>query len=127
MKKWLVILFCTLVYSSCKESLVPPDRLLPPEQMQKVLWDVLEMQALAEALTEKDTANLEEIRARALTQKVFRMHRIDSTLFNESYQWYLQHPPAMSSLLDSLFIHQQKARTEALELGKPILKETDYE
>lgn len=122
MKGSLVIIFCALVICSCKESPVPPERLLQPEQMQEVLWDMIRMQALAAELTEKDTANLEEARTRALTQKVFSLHHIDSTLFHQSYQWYLQHPSAMTRMLDSLYLHRQQARTEELEFERPILE-----
>lgn len=97
--------FCSilsvLILSSCKKS-GRPDDVLQPNRMQAVLWDVLQANAYVTEFIRKDSAlNIEQEQVK-LQQRVFSKHKVSRTEFDKSYNWYVQHPVQMQSMLDTM-------------------------
>ena len=108
-------------FASCLEKNKVPLEIIHPEEMQKILWDIIRAQALATEIARKDSNVNEIAETKVLTQKVFEIHKISSTTFNQSYSWYTSHPDVMRTLFDSLNAQtQRESRLEMKEGHSPL-------
>jgi Domain of unknown function (DUF4296) len=108
-------------FASCLEKNKVPPGIIYPDEMQKILWDVIRAQALATEIARKDSNVNEIAETNVLTQKVFEIHKISSTTFNRSYSWYTSHPDVMRTLFDSLNAQtQRQSRVEMKESHSPL-------
>lgn len=94
---------------SCSSRNKAPSSIIQPEQMKSVLWDVMRAQNLAISVSRSDTTTNTIAETKALTQKVFEIHKISAEDFNKSYNWYLRHPELMKVMFDSLYDQKQRA------------------
>jgi hypothetical protein len=115
MKKFFYLIFLTMCFS-CGKSKSPPSTVIQPKEMQSILWDVMRAETLASEIGHKDSSLDVAIETKALSQKVFVIHKTDSATFNKSYNWYLKHPDVLKIIFDSLYI--QKERENNLESRK---------
>ncbi len=115
MKKFFYLIFLTMFFS-CGKSKIPPSTVIQPKEMQSILWDVMRAETLASEIGHKDSSVDVAIETKALSQKVFVIHKTDSASFNKSYNWYLKHPDVLKIIFDSLYI--QKERENNLESRK---------
>ena len=76
--------------------------------MKSILWDVMRAQTLAQETSLKDTLIDVAIETKLLSQKIFKIHKTDSTHFMESYNWYVKHPDALKLIFDSLYAQKQR-------------------
>jgi hypothetical protein len=109
----------SLITISCVDRNKIPPGIIQPIQMQKILWDVLQAQALSAEISKKDSAVNEVAETKLLTQKVFEIYRIKSDDFQRSYNWYTSHPDIMLEVIDSL--NNKEQRENLLKLKKRIL------
>ncbi|MGH2649349.1 MAG: DUF4296 domain-containing protein [Ginsengibacter sp.] len=100
------IVFCTLF--SCSEKNKIPVGIIQQKEMGNILWDVVRAQALAEEITKRDSTIDKPAETKMLTQKVFEIHKIKSSDFDQSYAWYTNHPELMQSIFDSLNVQKRK-------------------
>lgn len=128
--KNIFFLLVTVFFISCAGKNKVPPEIIPPSKMQKVLWDVMRAQALSAETARKDSAINEVAETKVLTQKVFEIYKITSQGFNQSYNWYTNHPDVMRIVFDSL--NAQKQRESQLEqkakyrpINTPPLKKLD--
>ncbi|MEO7961792.1 MAG: DUF4296 domain-containing protein [Ginsengibacter sp.] len=104
-----------LIMVSCKDKYEVPGKIIPPEKMTGIMWDVIRAQELAKDIKRKDSLiNLPE-RTHLLTAQVFKIYNINSTTFKESYDWYLDHPNIMQNVIDSLYTQKQREINEKRE------------
>lgn len=71
------------------------------------MWDVMRAQALAVEISRKDSLN-DTAETKALMQKVYEIHHINSADFTKSYNWYIKHPDYLRLVFDSLYTEKQK-------------------
>jgi len=109
------IFFLTVLsfFISCSGKNKVPPEIIPPNKMQKVLWDVIRAQALSSETARKDSTVNEIAETKVLTQKVFEIYKITSKAFDQSYNWYTNHPDVMRIVFDSL--NAQKQRESQLQ------------
>lgn len=107
-----------LVFVSCGSDTKVPSDILQPAEMSNVLWDIMRSQTLGYEIARKDSSVREATEVKALSQKVFKIYKIDSTYFNKSYNWYIQHPSILKIIFDSMFV--QKERENNLKIEKKI-------
>ena len=98
-----------------------PIGVLPPQQMQEVLWDMLRADALTPELMRIDSNTKASQMNIDLYSKVFRVHNISKTIFQDSYKYYQNHPDLMRTLLDSMNAVQQRKMLKRFSQPKPIL------
>ena len=108
-----------LIVFSCVDRNKIPSGIIEPVQMKKILWDVLQAQALSKEISKKDSTVNEVAETKLLTQKVFEIHRIKSDDFERSYSWYTSHPDIMLEVIDSL--NNEEQRENLLKFKKRIL------
>jgi hypothetical protein len=107
-----------LVFVSCGSDTKVPSDILQPAEMSNILWDIMRSQALGYEIARKDSSVREAIEVKALSQKVFKIYKIDSAYFNKSYNWYIQHPTILKVIFDSMYV--QKERENNLKLEKKM-------
>lgn len=120
MKNIFFLIAVSLLVSCLGKNKVPSE-ILQPNEMQKVLWDVIRAQALSTEIARKDSSVNEISETKTLTQKVFEIHKIKSSVFNQSYIWYTNHPDIMRIVFDSLNAqNQRESQLEVKEKYRPV-------
>lgn len=109
---------------SCSSRNKAPSSIIQPEQMKSVLWDVMRAQNLAISVSRSDTTTNTIAETKALTQKVFEIHKISAEDFNKSYNWYLRHPELMKVMFDSLY--DQKQRANKIQSDQQTLHDSSH-
>ena len=117
--RYFLFLMLSLISFSCADRNRIPSGMIQPAQMQKILWDVLQAQALSGELCKKDSSVNEVAEIKLLTERVFELYRIRSIDFQRSYAWYTGHPDIMLEVIDSL--NNQEQRENLIKLNKRIL------
>jgi hypothetical protein len=115
MKPFICFIFSAIIIS-CNSGNKTPSNIIQPEEMQSILWDVMRAQTLANEIAVKDSSVNAAVETKYLSQKIFQIHKIDSSDFNKSYNWYVKHPDALKLIFDSLYA--QKERENSLRLKK---------
>jgi len=116
---WIVIiLLATGIGCSDKKSV--PSGILEREEMQNVLWDMIQADQYTTYLA-KDSAHinlkLEDLR---LYDQVFQLHHVSREKFSESYKYYMAHPELTQTLLDSLQAMGNRLRSDTY--SRPMVK-----
>ena len=114
-------IFCIVFIFSCSSKDKAPSDIIQPEAMKNVLWDVMSAQFMAQEIARKDSLVNTVSQTKALTQKVFEIHKITAADFNKSYDWYIKHPETMKRIFDSLYTQKQRDHSLELELEQKHL------
>ena len=85
----LVILFCFLLFIiACTSKNKVPGDILPKQQMEDVLWDLLRGGEFLEIYKlPKDSSDDKRAIAQEYYDEIFRLHKTDRTSLNKSYKW----------------------------------------
>jgi hypothetical protein len=103
MRQLAIFLGFLLFIVACSSKNKVPKGILPKQQMEDVLWDVLRGGEFLEIYKlPKDTSLDKKAIAQGWYDEIFRLHKIDRTSFQKSYTWYQRHPAMMKELLDSI-------------------------
>lgn len=121
MARIFCFIFCTVFIFSCSSEDKAPSGIIQPEAMKNVLWDVMSAQFMAQEISRKDSPVNTMAQTKALTQKVFEIHKITAADFNKSYDWYIKHPETMKRIFDSLYTQKQRDHSLELELNRKHL------
>ena len=120
MKNIFLLIVLGFFISCSGKNKVPPE-IIQPNKMKKLLWDVIQAQALATETARKDSTVNEVAENKILTQKIFDIYKIRSKDFDQSYSWYTSHPDVMRIIVDSLNAEKQReSQLEQQEKYKPI-------
>jgi hypothetical protein len=103
MKWWIGSFTCISLACSGKNNL--PSGVLGHEEMQDVVWDMIQADQYYREYTEKDslTKNVKQERYK-LYEEVFKIHKISRATFDKSFAFYTTHPQLMRDVFDSLSI-----------------------
>lgn len=116
----LLIIFLVVIFIACSSSPVPRG-ILPPEKMQKVVYDLIRVDEFMNNFVSKDTTvNLKKKRS-ILYEQVFKVDDTDRKQFYASYKYYQQHPDIQKWLFDSLYegLNRKKIEVDTSHQGKP--------
>ncbi|MBS1566717.1 MAG: DUF4296 domain-containing protein [Bacteroidetes bacterium] len=104
--KFLPVLACLLFLLSCGERV--PDGVIPPEQMQTVLLQLMQTDEYVSDLFARDSTyardtskNINTERIRRYRQ-VFQLNHTDLETFRKSYDYYMANSPKIKEMFDSL-------------------------
>jgi hypothetical protein len=122
MKNFIFLLVGFILFSCSGKNKVPVE-IIQQKKMQNVLWDVIRAQALSGELARKDSTINEQAETKILTQKVFEIHHITSSAFDQSYSWYTSHPEMMRLIFDSMNIQIQRQNELRMKGGYKKFKE----
>lgn len=98
MRKLSVIFFFLW---SCSTEKVPKD-ILPPEEMQAILYDVIRADELVDFSAFQDSTYRKFSKRAALYDSVLTLHKISKENFQKSFQYYQGRPDLLRTMLDSL-------------------------
>jgi hypothetical protein len=108
----MACLFAVLLMPGCADKDALPSGVLSREDMQKVLWDMIQADQYSGYLA-RDSAHinvkLEDLR---LYDQVFQLHHISREKFTRSYKYYMTRPDLTQVLLDSMVAMGNRERTE---------------
>jgi hypothetical protein len=124
MKCCAVLISLMLALYSCKSKNDLPGDVMPPEKMQRVLWDVLRTDAYAFNYIKNDSTKKTEAEVAKIETQVFSVHKISKEQFFKSYDFYKTHPDLMQVMLDSLVNKYTREKQEALKPAHPFAKDT---
>lgn len=108
MKQLIIFLFCWVTLFSCSSKDSMPNAIIQPDKMVDVLWDVMRVQFLSEEIAVSDSSVNKEEELKALTNKVFKIHKTTSVKFDKSYDWYVRHPELLKRIFDSIQVQKQR-------------------
>ncbi|MFT6828923.1 MAG: hypothetical protein ACJAZV_002217 [Roseivirga sp.] len=109
MKKVFLLAVSFFVFS-CGEKEEIPEWLLSETQMVELLVDFRVAEGKVENLNIKNDSSA--LLFKILERKLFEEHQIDTTIYKNSYQYYILHPEKavgiFDAVLDSLNLMQQR-------------------
>jgi len=116
-----VNLFLTLVFVACASSPVPKG-VLPPDQMQKIVYDLIRTDEFINNFVIKDTAVDIKKKRSTLYAQVFKVNNTNRKEFYSSYKYYQQHPDIQKGLFDSLYnrLSRQKDEPDTTKTVRPV-------
>lgn len=102
----IVILIGAFLFFSCSRS-VPKD-VLPPPEMQAVLWDMMRADEMANFYADKDSSYNNVGRYIDNYQTILSLHRVSKEDFKKSFDYYLEHPEKLKPILDSVYSQAER-------------------
>lgn len=115
MIKLFIFFIFSAIIISCNSGNKTPSNIIQPKEMQSILWDVMRAQTLANQIAIKDSSVNAAVETKSLSQKIFQIHKTDSSHFNKSYNWYVKHPDALKLIFDSLYAQKERENTLRLK------------
>jgi len=121
MKDWMKCLVLLFLFS-CKGNGLPGG-VLPKDQMEAVIWDMVAADQYCRDFLTKDSLkfNIREERLK-LYERVFQMHNTNRETFDKSYTYYSNHPKLMQEVFDSLSVQGTR---KLQDLYKPAIQPVD--
>lgn len=120
--KAIALFSLAIMLFSCSEKDKIPPEVISSEKMSAIMWDMIRAQVLATEIARKDSSVTMEERRKALTEKVFEFHHIASAAFDESYNWYTDHPNIFKVIFDSLYTRKQRQSEQLMRDGRKSLR-----
>lgn len=114
--EWIVVFFIfSILLFSCYNRERVPSKIIQPNEMGNIMWDMMRAQSLASEIVLKDSTVDLANKTKRLSQKVFEIHKTDSAQFNKSYNWYIKHPDVLKRIFDSVFAQKQREDNQELK------------
>lgn len=118
---YLPSLFIFFLFS-CGQQKPGKNGILSVNAMKLVMWDMVQTDEFANIYVRKDsTLNIKK-ETDTLYQKVFTLHKIDSTRFFKSFDFYKKHPSNYKILMDSLYAYANRERENRFYINKGVQK-----
>ena len=103
----IVLVLCI----ACSGKRMPND-VLAKDEMQKVVWDMIQADQYYREFVEKDSLTRDVKKERyALYEEVFKLHKISRATFDKSYDYYSTHPQLMKEVFDSMSVQGNRNLT----------------
>ncbi|WP_162915709.1 DUF4296 domain-containing protein [Paraflavitalea soli] len=111
-----VLLGCllVLVLIGCTNKDKIPGDVLPREEMEKVMWDMVQADRFSSQFLERDSIARKDIKTENLKlyEKVFQVHKITKEEFVHSFQFYLSRPDINKVLFDTMAARANRRRAD---------------
>jgi len=106
-------LLAMVIAAGCTDKDRTPSGIIPRENMEKILWDMVQADQYATAYLLKDSARIDvKMETLKLYEQVFRLHNVSRDQFRKSFQYYLGRPDLTRPLFDSLLTRGNQLRQE---------------
>lgn len=110
-----ILLFTCLVFCACNRTPEIPKNVLPPQKMEKVMWDMLRADALLTNPSAADTVGNAYEKRIALYKQVMQLHGTTREELDRSLDFYEKRPDLLKAIFDSL-----QNKTEVLPQQRQI-------
>jgi hypothetical protein len=105
------LLFIIFVMACVNRNSVPKN-IIPKNEMQKVLWDMIQADQFSKLFLSKDSSKNIKLENMKLYDEVFQLHHITREEFQKSYQFYISRPDIFKMVLDSLSAQANRRQRE---------------
>ena len=110
MRRLLPVFLLLLVLVSCTGRKSVPKGVLPPDQMEKVLYDVILAEGYAESYLYADSSMSKEEWMNKEMDKVLAIHKVSQETFMKSYDFYKKRPDMFKVIADTMNAKSQRNR-----------------
>jgi hypothetical protein len=112
MRKWILLAMISMEIACSGNNRIPSD-VIGKDEMQKVLWDMIQASQFSKQFLVKDTTrqNL-HLATMRLYNEVLAIHHISEDEFKKSYQFYFGHPNILKVMFDSLSVQGNRKMRE---------------
>gem|GEM_PF-770650 len=111
-----VLLGCLLISLAiaCTNKDKIPSDVLPREEMEKVMWDMIQADRFSSQFLERDSIARKNIKTENLIlyEKVFQVHKITREEFIHSFKFYLSRPDINKVLFDTMAARANRRRAD---------------
>lgn len=97
MRRFFVLMLICIVVYACKPGI--PKTVIPPAEMEKVLFDIHVVDGYINTIGKQDSAKLV---ASAYYKGVYQKFGIDSARYQQSMDYYYQHPDLMDKIYENV-------------------------
>jgi hypothetical protein len=108
----LLIFSVLFLFYACSSSPVPRG-ILPPERMQKVVYDLIRVDEFINNFVVKDSTVDVKKKRSSLYEQAFKVNNTNKKEFYSSYKYYQQHPDIQRGLFDSLYESLNRKKGDA--------------
>lgn len=103
MRTGLILLLLLFFIAGCKSKNKIPGDVLPPKEMQGILWDLMRAdQFLADYILNQDSSKKKAIESQKYYEQIFDLHKVSKEKFQHSFTFYKSHPVLLKSIMDSI-------------------------
>ncbi|MEJ7737369.1 MAG: DUF4296 domain-containing protein [Chitinophagaceae bacterium] len=96
------IFIIALFAMACTGKRIDNSKIIPRQEMIKILWDIMLVDEFAVDFIHRDTAKDVEKERKILYLQVFDLHNVSREQFSSSFKFYSAHPQDMKMIFDSL-------------------------
>ena len=113
-KHMFVASLLILVFVACTNKDKIPGDVLPREEMEKVMWDMVQADRFSSQFLERDSVARKNIKTENLIlyEKVFKVHKITREEFVHSFKFYLSRPDINKVLFDTMAARANRRRAD---------------
>jgi hypothetical protein len=116
-----LIFFCSLTGCSNKDKI--PSSIISKNEMQNILWDMIQADQYAKQFIVKDSAKRNvSAETMKLYDEIFQIHHITQQEFQKSYQFYMGRPDLLKIIFDSLALQGNRHMQEIYKPVSPPVK-----
>jgi Domain of unknown function (DUF4296) len=116
MKTGLLIIFCSLIITGCKNKSSIPAAIIPQKKMQAIVWDMMRADLfLSDFALRKDSTLDKRKESIKLYQQVFDIHHTSKEQFQQSFAFYKSHLSLFKAMMDSLSQPTTEAPTQIVK------------
>jgi hypothetical protein len=103
-----------LGFTSCSDKKKVPSDVLGREEMESVMWDMIQADRYATTYFHSDSIKRRDIKTETLKlyDQVFQIHDISQEEFVKSYKFYLSRPDISKAMFDSIYTKANRRREE---------------
>lgn len=113
---WRILLVAGLtgLALACTNRSKIPSDVLARDQMEKVMWDMIQADRFSSQFMERDTTVRKNIKMENLKlyEQVFKIHEVSREEFIRSFNFYLSRPDLNRVLFDTLSARANRRRAE---------------
>jgi hypothetical protein len=81
-------------------------------KMEAIMFDLLRAEVITRDFLARDSARNLDSSNIAMQKSIFKKHNVSREDFNESFNYYLDHPNNMSLLMDSIIAKQTRSKEQ---------------
>jgi hypothetical protein len=114
-KAFVLSIFLTFgLFVACINKGKIPSDVLQRDEMEKVMWDMIQADRFSSQFMERDSNLQKNIKIENLKQyeRVFQIHKITKEEFVRSFKFYLSHPEINQVLFDTMSARANRRRNE---------------
>jgi len=109
MRFFFFIILIISNFACIRDNKIPKD-VIPQNQMRKIMWDLMRVDAYVTDFIMKDSTRDKKAESAKLYEKVFNIHATTRESFKKSLAFYQSRPDLFKAISDSLRVDEKKSQ-----------------